>query len=574
MSLPSSTDAHSDENVALNDQRTPAALSDPQRKRPLYEEVDSDDGSITGVLAPLPSLEGKHPRQVPSIQACLESVHDAQVARPKFARTPANGKKFRLCTSQLFLTYPQCQLDKEVALAALRVVLPGVLIEDYIIAQENHEVETSDTELLRQGFKETDLPRMHEVGIRCGLHLHIYLKLSKKLDTTNAHYLDIIPPQGGQPYHGNYQGVTNRIAVLRYITKEDKEPLSNIEWESQINSAMEHGRTPKDYTQQNAVALDVERSVLDLVRQGEIPWSSMLRLEQFRASVSQQSALDTPRIEAFTFTIDRPWSKGSTYTQRVRFPIRREEGPSIIWLYGAGKTGKTWCARNQHTDEGELIPYADVNTDKEFSTYRGQQLLVFNEYSGWCETADLIRMTEGEAFKVKFGYPLSIPKDVLLIITSNRTPEECYAKVRSEQQMHWEAFRSRVQVIELRGANPECPVSWPNVTVHALSPPHVMSAVLPVQTYPQPVSVPAEDEPVAEVVQEMARPLPIAVANAEESAEAVPAVFLEVSNPASDLAAAIADAKKARHLAAVDAKLARGGQVRLDAFVKNLKKTS
>ena len=575
-----SIDSDSDIEELLVRYRKIEQASKDKKAQDLLETAPAEFSVHTEVSQPLsplprgaeiehrPALKTKR-SEVPSMQDCLDSIPDQQVKRPRIVK--GEGKRFRLCTAQLFLTYPQCQLDKEVALAALRKVFFGHTIGEYLIAQENHEGHTPDADLLRQGFKEADLPKLHEVGDKCGLHLHIYIKLEKKLDTTNVHYLDIVPPQGGKEYHGNYQGVTNRIAVLRYVTKEDTQPLANFDYEAQISSAMDHGRTPKDYSQQNAVALDSERTPLDLVKNGEIPWSSMLRLQQFRASVAQQTAMDAPRVIAFTFKVSRPWCPQSDYSLRVKFPIQREEGPSIVWLCGAGKTGKTYCARHQVDDEGAPIPYADVNTDKEFSTYKGEQLLVFNEYSGWCETTELIRMCEGEAFKVKFGFPVCIPKDVLLVVTSNRTPEEVYAKVRHEQAMHWDAFRSRVLVVEMRGANPSCPASWPNVVVDATTPVHAAAAL----AAPMPSTV-NEVESDGEV--DSAVPADAALSTLvteevhveeEQPVPGVPSAERVLATVVPRPASTTSDVK--RHLQAVDAKLAIKGQVRLDAFLLSKK---
>lgn len=115
---------------------------------------------------------------------------------PSTSRTLSTSTTaFRLNSGQLFLTYPQCDLSPDQALALLRDKLD---FESYIIAQEEH----SET----------------------GLHLHVYLRrgAGKKWNIRNPNQLDL------GPFHGNYQGCRNPTAVMRYCTK-DGNYLANVD---------------------------------------------------------------------------------------------------------------------------------------------------------------------------------------------------------------------------------------------------------------------------------------------------------------------------------------------------------
>jgi hypothetical protein len=50
-----------------------------------------------------------------------------------------------------------------------------------------------------------------------GKHAHVYLELAKKCDIKNSSWLDI--KHEGETFHGNYQAVRNKNAVLRYLMK-------------------------------------------------------------------------------------------------------------------------------------------------------------------------------------------------------------------------------------------------------------------------------------------------------------------------------------------------------------------
>lgn len=66
------------------------------------------------------------------------------------------AKKFRLKGKSLFLTYPQCPLDKAAALEQLLQLLP---VEKALVAEEQHEDGSP--------------------------HLHAYVKLTKEVNYTN-----------------------------------------------------------------------------------------------------------------------------------------------------------------------------------------------------------------------------------------------------------------------------------------------------------------------------------------------------------------------------------------------------
>lgn len=107
------------------------------------------------------------------------------------------NRNFRLDAKHLFLTYPQCNLDKTVALNSL---LAKPLLANpvaYCIAQEHHQDGS--------------------------LHLHCLLTLPKRVHITRADYLDI------NGFHGNYQAARVLKQVHKYVIKDDPDPLNTFE---------------------------------------------------------------------------------------------------------------------------------------------------------------------------------------------------------------------------------------------------------------------------------------------------------------------------------------------------------
>lgn len=67
-------------------------------------------------------------------------------------------------------------------------------IEQYIVAQEKH--------------KDGDF------------HIHVYLKLVKKVNISNCHWFDLVDEDRGVTFHGKYEGCRNVNAVMKYVVKD------------------------------------------------------------------------------------------------------------------------------------------------------------------------------------------------------------------------------------------------------------------------------------------------------------------------------------------------------------------
>lgn len=121
---------------------------------------------------------------------------------------------FVLNTSQLFLTYPQCTLSKEILFAEL----------------------TKHFSSRPKPLTPIQLLVAHELHANGDHHLHVYAKLDGTYRSSVASCLDV-----GQ-YHGNYQGCRSAKNVLKYCTKED-DYIANFDVApllSKVSSRKEH----------------------------------------------------------------------------------------------------------------------------------------------------------------------------------------------------------------------------------------------------------------------------------------------------------------------------------------------
>lgn len=107
---------------------------------------------------------------------------------------------FRFNAKSAFITYPRCSILKPLALQLLQATKHGEFSR-YCIAQEHHE----------DG----------------GLHLHVFLLWPRKKNIKDPLAFDL--SVDGATYHPNIQPVRNQKETLAYLTKEDKEPLTNCD---------------------------------------------------------------------------------------------------------------------------------------------------------------------------------------------------------------------------------------------------------------------------------------------------------------------------------------------------------
>lgn len=106
------------------------------------------------------------------------------------------SKKFRVNTSKLFLTYPQCTLPKEELWAHLNEYFAKYDIVNVIVGAEKHEDGTP--------------------------HLHAFVDLGKKWDCKNCRLLDVAG------FHCNIQSARNPAQSMKYVMK-DGDTIFNID---------------------------------------------------------------------------------------------------------------------------------------------------------------------------------------------------------------------------------------------------------------------------------------------------------------------------------------------------------
>lgn len=219
-----------------------------------------------------------------------------------------DSSTFRLQSKHLFLTYPQCNLDKQDVLDQLRTKLLRYNPIYILVGREKHE--SGDP------------------------HLHSYVHLGLRPDIRSSTFLDLTSTE--VVFHGNYQAARRPVSTIAYCEKEgdtieygsrdgDSRPCG---WGSLITSA-----TTADEFQQ-------------LVLQ-HYPRDAVLNSDRIRAFANEhygrrQHTDYQPEFTSFTIPTPLQQWLDETFTTAQSRPVS-------LCLIGNSRLGKTEWARSLGT---------------------------------------------------------------------------------------------------------------------------------------------------------------------------------------------------------------------------------
>lgn len=277
---------------------------------------------------------------------------------------------FRLNTTQLSLTYPQCPLEKELVLTKLCDTLP---VANYIVAQEKHASGED--------------------------HLHVYLKLSRKVNLKNPDRLHLT--HDGRTWKGNYQSTRNPKKWAAYCTKEENY-LTNMDLSS-FDSNENVWIRAKDLAEGGDL-----REATDLLENDPKSARDMLiHGEAIRRNLNAKKRRNlTILYDLEDFNLDWNWDVTKT-----------------LILTGPTATGKTALAK-------ALLPLAlmasHIDAIKSYDSTRYEGI-IFDDmaFTQWPREAQIHLADTAEDRDIHCRYVnATIPAGTPRIITSNRQPWE------------------------------------------------------------------------------------------------------------------------------------------------------
>ncbi len=332
-------------------------------------------------------------------------------------RTRWNAKKF-------FLTFPRCSVSPNLILNRILTTLPTVKVA--VVAQETHE----------DG----------------GLHVHIFLEFKKKHDVRNPLHFDHLCQT-----HGNISVVRSATSTLRYITKEHNYVLFGITEKALatiLNATSyalgEVAAFIEENPDINEVAIKFPTHFIHyhsglthlctIHRHRKSTQTKPFDWNQCHLSVAGWQALPNWAIYAW---FDK------NFSTLIEKPLRSKQ----LWLHGCTQLGKSrflaflckhWRGFKLAACESFYGGYNDYDID----------FLYLDEFHGNKKLFFLNSLLGGEPMNMPFKggqYCKRVNKPV--VICSNLSPSQCYATLSVQRPLVFEAFLSRLLVLDITDFN-------------------------------------------------------------------------------------------------------------------------
>lgn len=324
---------------------------------------------------------------------------------------------FRLSCKKLFLTYSQCDIPLKEVLSQLKEKLATFCVTSYIIAQENHKEVIVQNDL---GIMEAESIKNEEISAvkKPGVHLHIFLETSKKVNITNPDRLHLV--KNDIVFKGNYQSVKNKNHTIEYILKD-------IPFRDDPN--LLYSDDLKDRISEIAAYESFPNALLSLIKQGKI--EAALELYQredplyyCKNHMSLEKSFRELHFRSLGipthFTFDQ-----FIIPEYVQLALTKaiEEKKSLV-LVGQPGSGKSKLIESYLTHELKLNPLIINNIDAlRFFKEGIHKSIVFDDcsFSGR-EREELIKLIDSEdgtTFSVKHN-SIKIPKNIQRYIITNK----------------------------------------------------------------------------------------------------------------------------------------------------------
>ncbi len=282
---------------------------------------------------------------------------------------------FQICSSRLFLTYPECNVPKQELYDYLNEKFNP---EEIIVAEEKHQ----------NGHP----------------HLHAYLKLRETYRTRDPRFADYAN------YHGNYQGCRSAKNVARYVTKGD-DYISNVDVATLLGQ-------PGAQKKILGAKLIAGESLVKIVEDAPQLLFGYKRLKEdletyLRDKLEQDSECDLPD------EVPNPWG--------LRLPVDTDNKKCHFWF---------WSARpNKGKTTGVILPlvrdYRAVVIDPK-ATYhevrKTTKIICIDEIKrGAIDYAKLNRWCDGFGkFRVFMLGDIELNQKPLIVVCSNFSIDEVF----------------------------------------------------------------------------------------------------------------------------------------------------
>lgn len=371
-------------------------------------------------------------------------------------------KVFRFRAGCVYLTYSQCPLPK----TSVYLSFMGDV--------------KWPSPIFKAGMKVAIAEEKHKDG---NTHFHILAVFPEQFDKMiTSKYFNIYGD--GKEYHPNVQVTRSKAAVAGYISKEDKKPFLYgfplNEWTSLVQAGQRSAKR-KGTDASNSSALQAAPKgpkagdrVADLVMNGsslaeivtaqpDLRGYVMLHARAIQYYQQVVGNISAPKPQFGEVWVPIGFDGGSTPRGRMKFVVEpdRKHRAKGIWIWGPTKIGKTSLIFEMQ--ERGMIPYWYPYNNDHLQYQDGRySFITMDEFSGGVPIYEMNAIMDGRPYQLNTKGGSVIKNDrLLVIITSNKEPKDCYPNTNPDvvkalmarfEIFHWPHRHTKEARIVIRGA--------------------------------------------------------------------------------------------------------------------------
>lgn len=282
--------------------------------------------------------------------------------------------RYRVRTSKLYLTYPQCTLSKEEAYDLLWDIFNP---KELLVAFERHK--NGDP------------------------HLHSYVELHESKEYVSCNFADI----GG--FHGNYQSCRSEKRVLQYCTKED-----NFKSTFDVNVLLQGGKASRAIVGKRILEGTELTTIVEEFPQYIFGYKKLKTdIEEYKEDKRIDQRDELPG------ELPNPWNK--------RMPVDLDNKKCHYWVYShEPDRGKT-TAFLEPIYENYKACWKD-QTEPYWTIAKDTEIIIFDEIErGHLKHSALNMICNGKKeYRLFQGGNIKLPRKPLVIICSNFSIKEVF----------------------------------------------------------------------------------------------------------------------------------------------------
>ena len=253
-----------------------------------------------------------------------------------------------------------------------------------------------------------------EVGEQGTPHTHIYVvfKNCVMFETMHKRFYGV---------HIDQANGTNK-ENRDYVRKEGKW-LDDVKHETNLSDTFEeYGELPPDRTKQETQAERIMQMIRDGKTDAEI-------LEEYPTAYSKLAHIEKSRQTLLAERCKNEWRK-----------------LNVTYLWGDTAVGKTRSVMDEY---GYSQVYRVTDYSHPFDSYKGQDVIVFEEFRSSLAISDMLNYLDGYPVELPSRYANKVACFTKVYIISNISLEQQYRNIQADNPETWAAFRRRIHHVNL-----------------------------------------------------------------------------------------------------------------------------